>query len=817
MVRRWLLVLPAHLDEPTVRRAHLVYDLVIPQSLAVFIILAVGVAALDLMGFERLFLHLGLTVVVVIAVLLLLRRGLVTHAAIVNTSILFAVVTYDALTGGGTAAPVLGVYLYLIIASGVLIGGRAAFVATGLSLLSTLVIMILANRGSLPTILLPNPLRDWITFCLVCALILVVESLSRRSLETALNHAKAELQERAKIERELRESEAALRQFGEGSFDGLNIIDNGKILETNAQLARMFGYTPDELRGKDSLDLVAPELRNRGAEVRATPSIVAELIGYRKNGSRFPIEVRRRPMNYLGKPVHVVAVRDLTAQREEENTRRRAERQYQDLFENVRDVVFVLDPSGILLALNPSFTQATGFAREEWIGRSYLDLLHPDDAVQSRLAFREIANGATLPAAEYRISTAAGGYVIAETSAAARIENSAVTGVIGIARDITERRGLEEQVRRMQRLDGLGALAGGIAHDLNNVLAPILTAAQLLKESSGDPGNAGIVDIVERSARRGRDIVKQVLTFARGQSNEMSELQLRYIIQEVMSILSRTLPKSIELSSVVPRDLRPVNGNATQMQQVLMNLCVNARDAMEAGGTLSVEARNVDGRRADDGTWIPGSFVELTVSDTGPGIPEAIRSQVFEPFFTTKEPGKGTGLGLTTVASIVRDHLGLIRIARTDSSGTAFSVLLPGVPESQISPQSDPATPLPRGNGESILVVDDELSILQICGETLEAYGYRVQTAPSAREAMFLLGNRSGAPINLLLVDVDMPELDGPTFAASALVIVPDLRVLLMSGSLSGKSRAEVANQPLLIKPFTAEQLLRAVDGMLRK
>jgi len=817
MVRRWLLQLPAQTDEPTVRRAHLVYDLVIPQSLAVFFILTFGMFALHMVELDRYLLHLSMSVVTVTAVLLLLRRGRVTHAAILNNSIVFVVVTFDALTGGGTGAPVLGVYLYLIVASGVLIGGRAAFVATGLSLMSTLIIMILAIQGKLPTIVADNPARDWIVFCLVCIFILVFEGLSRRSLQSALNSAEAELQERAKIEKELRQSQEALRQFGEGSFDGLNIIDNGRILETNVQLARMFGYTPQELRGKDSLDLVAPELRSRGTEVRATPSIVAELIGYRKDGTRFPIEVRRRPMSYLGKPVHVVAVRDLTAQREEEKTRRRAERQYQDLFENVRDVVFVMDPAGILISLNPSFSRATGFGRAEWIGRSYLELLHPQDAVQSRLAFGEIVNGATLPAAVYRIRTATGGYVIAETSATARIESGVVTGVIGIARDITERKGLEEQVRRMQRLDGLGALAGGIAHDLNNVLSPILTAAQLLKESSKDTGTTGIVDIVERSARRGRDIVKQVLTFARGQANEMTELQLRYIIQEVASILSRTLPKSIEVSSIVPRDLRPVNGNATQMQQVLMNLCVNARDAMENGGTLSIEASNVDGRLTDDGNWIAGNFVELTVSDTGHGIPEAIRSQVFEPFFTTKEAGKGTGLGLTTVASIVRDHLGVIRIAKTDLSGSVFSVLLPAVRESQSSLQNDPTTPLPHGNGETILVVDDELSILQISSETLAAYGYRVLTASNAQEAIFLMSNRSGEPIDLLLADVDMPEIDGPTLAASALVVVPHLRILMMSGSLSGKGSAALTNRQLLQKPFTAEQLLRAVDGMLGK
>jgi len=427
MVRRWLLQLPAQTDEPTVRRALLVYDLVIPQSLAVFFILTFGMFALHMVELDRYLLHLGMSVVTVTAVLLLLRRGRVTHAAILNNSIVFVVVTFDALTGGGTGAPVLGVYLYLIVASGVLIGGRAAFVATGLSLMSTLIIMILAIQGKLPTIVADNPARDWIIFCLVCIFILVFEGLSRRSLQSALNSAEAELQERAKIEKELRQSQEALRQFGEGSFDGLNIIDNGRILETNVQLARMFGYTPQELRGKDSLDLVAPELRNRGAGVRATPSIVAELIGYRKDGSRFPIEVRRRPMSYLGKPVHVVAVRDLTAQREEEKTRRRAERQYQDLFENVRDVVFVMDPTGILISLNPSFSRATDFGRAEWIGRSYLELLHPQDAAQSRLAFGEIVNGATLPAAVYRIRTATGGYVIAETSATARIESGVVT------------------------------------------------------------------------------------------------------------------------------------------------------------------------------------------------------------------------------------------------------------------------------------------------------------------------------------------------------------------------------------------------------
>ncbi len=815
---RWRLFRPpSDLDPESLRRATLVYRLFIPANVLFIVfttILALFQPQMEMRYLTNVAVALGFSVVI----LLLLRRGAVRAASVAALAVWFGLITYDALTGGGTQAAGLSAYLFLVLSAGVLSGRRAALLVTGLSIATVLAITILEIFGKLPTATIYSPLQRWIIFSLLCALFVLFHTLSRRSLESALTSANQELQERRRVEQSLRQSEEHLREFSQGAFDGLNIIDNGTIVEPNEQLAMMFGYTVEELVGMDSLALVAPESHEIGAAMRRTPTITTELIGMRKDGSRFPIEVRRRPMSYFGKQVSVVAVRDLTAQKAEEASRRHAEARYQELFENIQDGAFVIRADGSIVALNPVFERMTGFPVSDWLGRRFGELLHPDDLERARSAFSLILSGERGTPNEYRVRTGNGGYLVTEILMSSAVGEGADATFLGIARDVTERKALEEQVRRMQRLESLGALAAGIAHDLNNVLAPIMTAVQLLRQSAAGEESSGILSIVDRSARRGRDIVKQVLTFARGRSNEAVELQPRYVIKEVVSIITQTFPKNIEVISDAPRDLRSFMGNATELQQILMNLCVNARDAMENGGTLTVSARNVTFEREAGGTPA-GNYVELSVADTGAGIPESIRERIFDPFFTTKGPDKGTGLGLTTVASIVRNYEGSIDVSSTDGDGTRFTVRFPALTSHIDETVSDESERLPRGNGERILVVDDELSILHICRETLEAYGYSVETASNGVEAITRVADNPPRSFQLVLTDLKMPTVDGPKLLTAIRRLDPSLSVVVMTGSLAELDAVTQEGQretvTIISKPFTADALLHTVHDCL--
>src|SRR5499426_3000851 len=308
-----------------------------------------------------------------------------------------------------------------------------------------------------------------------------------------------------------------------------------------------------------------------------------------------------------------------------------------------------------------------------------------------------------------------------------------------IVRDVSDKKRLEAQFLRAQRMESIGTLAGGIAHDLNNVLSPILTAVELLQMRLNDESSQRLLNILHTNAVRGGEMIKQVLSFARGVEGEYITLQPTHLIKEIIKILSDTLPKNIEITFSIAPDLWHVSGDATQLHQVLMNLCVNARDAMPHGGKLRIEAENVEidqhyaRMNVESKT---GKFVSVTVVDTGIGIPEKNLAKIFDPFFTTKEQGHGTGLGLSTVAGIVRSHGGFVNVYSEVGRGAQFKVYLPAIESARAAAAKPSRRDLPAGNGELVLVIDDENAIREVARETLDAFGYRVVVAGDGAEAI---------------------------------------------------------------------------------
>lgn len=392
--------------------------------------------------------------------------------------------------------------------------------------------------------------------------------------------------------------------------------------------------------------------------------------------------------------------------------------------------------------------------------------------------------------------------------------------IVGIHMDITEKKQLEAQFLRVQRLESLGTLASGIAHDLNNILTPILAVAQLLplKLPNMTEQTRQLLDTLETSARRGSSLIKQILSFARGIEGKRINLKLSHILQEIRQIMGQTLPKSIEICLDLESQLWMVEGDATQLHQVFMNLCVNARDAMSQGGSLYIQAENLELDEAAAHTFLeaePGRYVRVTVSDTGKGIPLENLSRIFDPFFTTKEIGKGTGLGLSAVMGIVKSHGGFIDVQSEVNKGSQFSVYLPAVQTDTTLAKENIDRLL--GNQETILIVDDEVAVREVIKTTLETYQYHVLTAESGTEAIALY-QTSKDDIDLILIDIMMPSMDGSVLMSLLLQVNPNVKAIAMSGLSSTKTSDRFSSLgycDFLPKPLTAEDLLKTLRRCL--
>lgn len=504
--------------------------------------------------------------------------------------------------------------------------------------------------------------------------------------------------------------------------------------------------------------------------------------------------------------------------------RHRAEERIREqaaLLDAARDVILAVDLNRQIIYWNRSAEELTGTKVEEALGRSFQEVLDGVDNALLQEAFRAVQTEGVWNG-ELRLRQAKAEDRLLESRwTLVRDAYGRARSILIIGTDVTERRQLEQQFLRAQRIESIGRLVSGMAHDLNNLFVPILLGGRLLSQDQLDPEKrARALDMIQRSAERGTDLVRQVLAFARGVEGERVLLDVRPIVQEVAHLLQATFPSTIRIEMQLSDKLWPVQGDATQLQQVLMNLCVNARDAMPEGGQLLLRVENLQvdplyARRVLEAH--PGPYVCLTVSDTGVGIPHDILDKIFEPFFTTKPVGKGSGLGLSTVYSIVRSHGGFINVYSEPGQGTTFRVYLPAAPEAQATEAAE-AGPVYRGAGEGVLLVDDEPFVLEAAREALEQLGYHVYTATQGREALDQLETYT-AEISAVITDLVMPEMDGLALIRLIRKRWPALPVVASSGLHGG--RAEAARQAgahaFLYKPYTAEKLTAVLHQVLHE
>lgn len=394
---------------------------------------------------------------------------------------------------------------------------------------------------------------------------------------------------------------------------------------------------------------------------------------------------------------------------------------------------------------------------------------------------------------------------------------------IGVLQDITERKKLEQQYLRAQRLESIGTLAGGIAHDLNNVLAPIMMSIDLLKMklSKKEPDLIPILESIGNSSKRGAELINQVLSFARGMEGHRVEVQLRHLIAEMEKIARETFPKNIQLHSSLQKDLWILIADPTQIHQIILNLCVNARDAMPNGGSIIIRAQNVILDESFTRLHLKantGPYVKIEVEDTGEGIKPDYIEQIFDPFFTTKDVGKGTGLGLSTTLTITESHGGFIEVYSDLGQGSRFNVYLPAQQNSADSPSQEEIRQLPVGNGETVLLIDDEASVRLIASQTLENFGYKVITASNGAEAISIYATRH-SEIDVVITDMMMPTMDGPATVKALRHFNPDVKIIGASGLTANSKIANTIEglDHFILKPYSAEIVLTTLKKVLSK
>lgn len=647
-----------------------------------------------------------------------------------------------------------------------------------------------------------------------------------KRLTTAISRALRESEDRKK-RREAERRSRELAEFVNQAREAVIVTDlTGKITFWNHGAERLSGCTAADALGQTAETLFGAASSSQlaaGCKIASERGEWAsELEMLDRRGQPRWVEVRITLMrDEANRPcARLVLGNDITERRQAElRIREQAE-----MLNQAGEAIYITDLNNRVIYWNAGAERLLGWRSEEVAGRTAEEVLDPL-IVGGVAAAREetLAKGHWL--GELRMMTKNRDPLFVESrQSLIRDDAGKPKARLCINSDITQRKRLQEQFLRAQRMENIGLLAAGISHDLNNMLAPILLAAPMLRDHVQDPGALSLLATLEKSAERGANLVRQILAFAHGATGEHRLLQVKHLLRDISAVITGTFPKSIRLEDYIPSDLWTIKGNATQIHQVLLNLCVNARDAMPSGGVLRLRAENrvLDAAAVDaiEGAR-PGAFLVLHVEDTGTGIPPEVLKRMWEPFFTTKEADRGTGLGLSTVRGIIENHQGFVEVTTGLGRGSTFRIFLPAAESELPDSVPAPARPLRAGRGELILVVDDERHIREMTMTMLTRSGYRVILAADGAEAAVVFAQRA-AEIRLVITDLHMPNLDGAMLGRALRRINPAARMLVVSGHSSSLGsrpdyRPEEFADAFLHKPFKPETLLAKVQELLRQ
>lgn len=629
--------------------------------------------------------------------------------------------------------------------------------------------------------------------------------------------------EQGRLRRERQQAVDELRLFRtlvDHSEDTFIVIDpkSGRVLDVSQKGCAELGYTRAELLTLRAWDIYPPIPEAAwplvAENLRTTGHLIREGYQRRRDGTTFPVELNARWVR-LDRDFIVAVVRDITMRRQtEEQVREQAA-----MLARAHDAILVHGfRDRKIVFWNQGAVNLYGWADAEAVGREAGELLCVEvrclDEIQEALLTRDEWRG------EARHQTKGGKELIVNSRATlVRDASGAPKSVLLINTDVTEQKALEARYLRAQRMESIGTLASGVAHDLNNILAPIMLTVPVLRSNLKEEQRDELLSTIEASAKRGTQIIKQVLTFGRGLEGEKRLLQLDVLIKEMKKIMRGTFPKDILVLSAIEADLWPVLGDTTQLHQVLLNLCINARDAMPDGGTLRMRAANLTveaGAARLLPEIVPGTYVLLEVIDTGCGMPPEVVERIFDPFFTTKSVGHGTGLGLSTTLGIVKSHGGFIRVLTEAGKGSTMQIYLPASPEHDPAKADAADAPPPHGHGELLLLVDDEPSVTAATRALLESSGYRILVAGDGTEALAVFATNSDS-IAAVIADLMMPVMDGVSLTRALRMLQPALPIVASSGLGARRiEELELSNvDAILHKPYGPDVLLRTIHEAL--
>ncbi|MBU1628441.1 PAS domain S-box protein [bacterium] len=635
---------------------------------------------------------------------------------------------------------------------------------------------------------------------------------------------KSEIEMKSIIERE-KEKKLILDNL----YEQITLFDNDlRILYVNKATVEPIGLSTDEVLGLRCDDVF--KKFNLG-KPRCNPCLVREAIingkeykGFRKSSNgKFWFERVIPVFSHNGDGEKYIEVSlDITRQKEVEEELKRSEEKYRRIIENTKDIIYSINPDSIITFISQQVSLLK-YTPQEVIGHHFEEFIHPEDLESVRRKYKKtLKTGAEL-LLTYRLIGKDGSVVYVEDFSKVIWDNYEVIQLTGVLRDITAKHQLENQLLQSQKMEALGTLAGGIAHDFNNILSAIMGYTELvimdLPPNSKDEDR---LNEVVKASLRAKDLVKQILTFSRQSDKERKPINITYVLKEVLKLLRASLPSTIEISQKIDCKHETIMGDPVEIHQVIMNLCTNAAQAMhEKGGKLEVKLINIDinsENKLQHPDLSQGSYIQLSVSDTGKGIDKDIIERIFDPYFTTKKKSGGTGLGLAVVHGIVESYRGAISVQSNTSSGTTFKVYFPKIEAFEDNIKIESEEHIPFGN-EKILFIDDEQCLVNVNKDFLERLGYSVTTRASSIEALGLFKNQPDR-FDLVITDQTMPNLTGIALAKEIINIRPDIPIILCTGfskAIPRKNLESMGIKELILKPIVQRDLAITIRKTLDK